>query len=99
MEESFIYVIGPINGPQKIGFAKNPTSRLKQLQTGHPMQLFLHYSDKIPANAIRKLEKLIHKQNSHQCSHGEWFNLSVNDAILECKFAVIRYMEDLTSKI
>src|SRR5690606_41006506 len=43
-----LYIIGPVSGPQKIGFSKNPQKRLKSLQTAHPQQLILHYTKEVP---------------------------------------------------
>jgi Meiotically up-regulated gene 113 len=88
----FIYVIAARDeGPCKIGFSNSPEERLKQLQTGHPEQLVLRHTVELEAKQGKLLERMIHKTLKHQRSVGEWFNLSVDAAIGEVDFAVIRY--------
>ena len=91
---SYIYVICENDkSPVKIGFSNNPEKRLKQLQTGHPNILTLHYKEEIDSSNVKILEKIIHKENKHHNVSGEWFNLSPQDAVLEIKHALIRYAD------
>ncbi len=98
---SYLYIIGPISGPQKIGFSKNPEIRLKTLQTAHPEKLILHHKEEIKAAIVRPLEKIIHKTIGHYRINNEWFDISVADAKLEIGHAIIRYSDEnnLANKI
>lgn len=90
----FIYVIAAEeNGPCKIGFAKDPSKRLKQLQTGHPAPLRLWFSEPFSPTVVRKVERTIHETIKFDRSHGEWFDISVRDAIAEVSFATIRHAD------
>ena len=88
----FIYVISSAksdNSPCKIGISDNPENRVKQLQTGHPEKLEIKFMKKLE-NA-RLYEKLLHKDMSYIRSHGEWFDLSVKQAIDQINFTLIHY--------
>jgi hypothetical protein len=90
--ETFVYVIAArVEGPVKIGFSNNPQKRLRQLQTGHPERLHLHHTQGFPAKRVKVMEKIIHHTISYLRQTGEWFDLSVEDAIAEVEFALIRY--------
>lgn len=92
----FLYVISDNSqGPVKIGFSKDPNKRVKQLQTGSNVKLSVFYTLSINPKHRIILEKLIHTATSHHKKHGEWFSLTVEDAIAEINFAVIRYSEHL----
>jgi hypothetical protein len=92
----YIYVIASsTNGPSKIGISEKPSKRLKQLQTGHAEKLFLYHSEAVE-NA-RLYEGLFHKNLNHKRTHGEWFDLNVEDAIAHIQFTLIEYEpSDLT---
>lgn len=93
---SYVYVIASDPaGPVKLGSSKHPEKRVKQLQTGHSEQLRLYYFHSIPAENVKLMEKAVHEVNRHNRIKGEWYNLSVEDAILEVRHAVIRYSENL----
>lgn len=89
----FIYVIGPHEGPQKIGLSKNPERRLKNLQTGHPQSLVIHHKEPIDATVVRKLEKKIHLELNYKRMKGEWFNMTPQEATEFVIFFRIRYAE------
>jgi hypothetical protein len=91
---SYIYVIGTDKKPYKIGFSNKPARRLKDLQTGHPEQLTIHYLECIPKDQVKFIEKSIHSVLRHRRAKGEWFDLELEEAIAEVKFARIRYLQD-----
>jgi hypothetical protein len=71
---TFVYVIqGDPGTPIKIGFAKNPLTRMATLQTGYPWELRLLYV--FPA-AIR-LEQALHRLYAAGRLRGEWFDAEV----------------------
>lgn len=93
MNNSWIYIIGSEDKPYKIGLSKNPNKRLKSLQTGHPKLLKIHYTEEIPECKVRYIESCIHDALKLCKTHGEWFDISLENAKLEVKFAVIRYLD------
>lgn len=90
----FIYVIGPKEGPQKIGLSGDVEKRLSTLQTGSPVDLMIHHKEPVETKQVRKLEKKIHRELNHKRIKGEWFDYSPEDAKAFVIFFVIRYGED-----
>lgn len=90
---SFIYVISSETNTNlcKIGLSKSPESRLKQLQTGHPDKLKIHYLREIDESKVYEMEKLIHDTLKFYKERNKWFNISVDNAKLELDFHFIRY--------
>lgn len=75
-----IYVIGPSNGPLKIGIAENAKSRRSILNVGNHQYLRIHHIHDVESEeeALRIERELhFHFQDSH--IRGEWFQLSVDD--------------------
>lgn len=91
---SYIYVIGSTEKPYKIGITGNLKQRLKNIQTGHPKKLKIHYKEEIPDSQVRLLEQNIHRVIKRYQSHGEWFDIDLEQAIAEVKYARIRYLRD-----
>jgi len=90
-----IYVIGPAEGPYKIGYSGNPSHRLSTLQVGTTDFLHLHYREETETSKAKVIEKLIHRQLGHKRIRGEWFNVTLDEAISEVKFAFIRWEDEL----
>jgi len=81
-----VYLIRGDDGKYKIGIAKNPSQRIKQLQTGNSdkLQLIETYQSE---NAF-KIETTLHNQYAHVRNEGEWFDLSISEEIIfieKCK--------------
>jgi hypothetical protein len=91
---SYIYIIGSDNPPYKIGISKNPERRLKNLQTGHPYKLKIWELRKTESKKTKLLESVIHKHLDSYRMSGEWFDISLEQAILQVDFALIRYEDD-----
>jgi predicted GIY-YIG superfamily endonuclease len=93
--ETYIYVIAADeHGPVKIGYSNDPNRRLKELQTGYPKPLALWHQQEFHQKQAKLMEQLIHKTLRHRCSYGEWFKLSVQQAIAEVEFHLIRYGDE-----
>ena len=75
----YVYLIRGNDGKYKIGIAKNPSQRIKQLQTGNSDELQL-IDTYLTENAY-KIESALHNQYAHVRNHGEWFDLSVSDEV------------------
>ena len=93
MTQSYIYIIGPENGPFKVGYSVTPDDRCRQLQTGQPMKLRVHHRRTIETKNARAMEQLIHRQLNHFRIKGEWFNIPLGDLIQEIDFAFIRWSD------
>ena len=59
----------------KIGVAKDPNKRLRQLQTGCPYELLL--IEKYQTEHYNTIEKTFHRRYSYLKKEGEWFSLSL----------------------
>lgn len=93
--ESFVYVIAPSpEGPVKIGFSADPHRRLRQLQTGYPGVLTLHHFQPFCEDRAPLMEKIIHQTIAFKRKKGEWFDLTVEEAVSEVDFALIRYGDE-----
>jgi predicted GIY-YIG superfamily endonuclease len=91
MSLTSIYVIGPENGPFKIGYSDDPQRRLSNIQTGQAVEVKLFYSEQAESGVAKIIEKLIHRNLAHKRIRGEWFSVTLSEAIDEVKFAFIRY--------
>lgn len=66
----YVYFIqGLCGGAIKIGYSKNPTSRLKELQTGYPDTLTILYM----LRGSGQVENFLHNKFEHLRLKGEWF--------------------------
>lgn len=74
-----VYLLQSDSGLYKIGVSKNPSKRVRQLQTGNGEKIRLIYSFEtdIPFLVEQSLQNhfMMYKVN------GEWFNLSLEDEL------------------
>jgi len=99
-----MYVIGTNNrpdGPVKLGISADPPRRVGQLQTGHADRLQLFHSELVSDDKARLFERLLHKSLNHKRTRGEWFDVTVEQAIADVQHTVIRYdaVDDLANKV
>lgn len=65
---------GEDDGPVKIGVARDPVARLRELQVGnHEFLRLLGYTEECDAF---KIEQRLHRQLHASCIRGEWFRIS-----------------------
>lgn len=89
---SFLYVISASElGPVKIGLSIHPEKRVRQLQTGHAEKLALHHREPITEQCARPMEQIVHRENRHRKLKGEWFDMTVAEAVAEIRHAMIRF--------
>jgi len=84
---SYIYLMQSIRDYDvvyKIGFSKNPNTRLTSIQTGNDGQVSIVYT--FETKYEKKLEIALHNLYSHAHKNMEWFNLSLDDVI---KFPIL----------
>jgi len=74
-----VYLIRGNNGKYKIGIAKNPKERIRQLQTGNSDQLKI--IETYESDNASTIEFALHSQYSHVRKTGEWFDLSISDEV------------------
>jgi hypothetical protein len=92
------------DGPVKFGLARNPQSRIKDLQVAHHEQLYLLASQKTSDDQM--IERLLHKQHAEYRIRGEWFSpsaavLATVETMKEAKAetsALRRYCEEIVNK-
>ncbi|MCJ2080159.1 GIY-YIG nuclease family protein [Methylobacterium sp. J-090] len=84
-----VYVIQAEGGPVKIGVAVDPAKRLRVLRTGTPFPLRLAHVEMIDASihAIA-VERAAHTLLAAAHAHGEWFHVSVEDALTAVQAAI-----------
>lgn len=74
-----LYVIAPSeDGPCKIGIARDPDKRLRELQTGNPHKLGVYLISKC-SNA-QDFEYRAHRHLASKRMQGEWFDITVVEA-------------------
>jgi predicted GIY-YIG superfamily endonuclease len=80
MNKDYVYIISNGEGLIKVGVSKNPTKRVKQLQTGNGESLSLLFTEEFECSRkeLLKIENKIHKHLANICSKkkGEWFEIS-----------------------
>jgi hypothetical protein len=75
-----IYLIKSLNeGVYKIGVSKYPNTRLQAIQTGNPSEVQLLYV--FESDYAYKIETSLHNRYSHFNTHGEWYELSIQEEI------------------
>lgn len=75
-----LYVIGGETGPQKIGISTDVGGRLAALQSHSPHVLVAHHQAQ-PASDARLVERVAHQLLAAKRLHGEWFDVSIAEAI------------------
>lgn len=81
---SFLYVISAdLEGPVKLGLSRHPEKRVRQLQTASAVPLLIHHVEEVEEDRVKIAEKALHRLLGHKRMQGEWFNLSVEEAISE----------------
>src|SRR5215207_8961251 len=69
-----VYVIGPKDGPYKIGMTMDIERRLKQLQYRSKVDLIIHFKAEVPTRKHATIvEAIAHEYVRANCLSGEWF--------------------------
>lgn len=79
--KSFVYVIASDGGPVKIGISADPLRRLIKAQTDSPVRLRLAHMQEVPAASCALIEHRAHMLSKASRVAGEWYDLSVEEAI------------------
>lgn len=76
-----VYVISSSAGVCKVGKAKDPAARLRELSTGHPFDLTLHGVRHMETDrAAFALEWAMHRKLDFCWIRGEWFRIPAETA-------------------
>lgn len=76
-----VYIIGPADGPYKVGIACNPKKRLQELQVGSYQRLILHHVRECASrHEAAAIEAVAHAALGSRRLQGEWFACSLDDA-------------------
>lgn len=77
-----IYLAYVESGHYKIGLSKNPTERIKQLNTNAPHEITLIHT--FPADHAKAAEEILHIDFASKRVKGEWFALDEDDVAWLC---------------
>lgn len=79
----FVYIIGPEDGPYKIGLSGNVYERIEEIQATSPVKLFLLGARKLDSrfDAVG-FERQVHSALKEHRMHNEWFNCELAAAKL-----------------
>ena len=81
-----LYVIGAEDGPLKIGISTDVGGRLAALQSHSPHALVAHHQAQ-PGDA-RLVERVAHQLLAAKRVRGEWFDVSIDDAVAAINQAI-----------
>lgn len=77
---SFLYIIGPENGPYKIGRSSKLLSRFQSLCCNNHMNLMLYFAMPTPAGLGLSIEKEVHKMLSCAAVKKDWYDVPLSMA-------------------
>jgi hypothetical protein len=96
---TYLYVIASSpEGPVKLGRSADPKRRVRQLQTGHSETLRLYLSEEVSAAEVNAMERAVHKTIGYKRLRGEWFDITVEEAIEEVRHAICFHSGNLEPK-
>jgi predicted RNase H-like HicB family nuclease len=76
----YVYVIGPAEGPLKVGISAKPRRRLSALQTASHAKLVLHHIRAVDDAEVYLYEADAHARLAKHALEGEWFDVSAETA-------------------
>jgi len=85
-----VYVIGPKDGPFKVGHTISVLRRLTTMQTGSPVRLFVHFQRQAPSGTPAK-DIEWRTQQHLKAFHlwGEWFTCPLERVLIEVEAAFL----------
>jgi hypothetical protein len=90
----YLYCIADDSGYCKFGYSRDPSGRVRALQTGHPSELYLLHSIAVESSRVRELESLLHEEiGLHRRVRGEWFAIDSRLAVELLEWFRIRYVD------
>lgn len=83
-----VYVMGADPGLKKLGFAINPDRRRSRMQTGSAVPLSLLHKRVLPPSDAAPVEAYAHWLLRDRRKHGEWFDVTLPEAVAAIESAV-----------
>jgi hypothetical protein len=91
----YLYCISNDQNRCKFGFSREPSRRLRALQTGSADPLFLLETVAVPEHRVRELERVLHAEiGQYRRLHGEWFDISGEQGCALLTWFAIHYVEE-----
>jgi len=91
--EEYLYCITNEQGSHcKLGYSRDPESRLSQLRTGTREDLRIAHVIAVPLGTGRSWERVLHSELGHHRVVREWFELPVEKTILQMTWFEIHYL-------
>lgn len=87
-EGVFVYVLarsskGFLTKPVKVGIAKNPHQRAREINTSSPFKVVVAHTFSTPdRDCAGLLEATFHEAMKSRRLHGEWFKMEAEEAII-----------------
>lgn len=88
----YLYCISNDQGLCKFGFSKDPSARLRSLQTGSADPLFLIETVCVGSSDVSAMERLFHQEFGHLRVRGEWFRCSAETGAGYLQWFEIHYL-------
>lgn len=82
-----IYIVGPLDGPFKVGRTNSLITRISSLQTGSPVPIKLHFYQKVTDRRAMDVEWTAHMRLRDYHLWGEWFNCTLEVAMKHVEYA------------
>jgi hypothetical protein len=87
------FIFNKLTGNYKIGKAKDPNSRIKQLQTGNEVKLKI---ERLINDVNPEIEKYLHAYfKEKRIQGGEWFNINIDD--VDYAISIVGYANKVKS--
>jgi len=87
------FIYNKLTGNYKIGKAKDPNSRIKQLQTGNEVKLKI---ERLINDTNPEIEKYLHAYfKEKRIQGGEWFNINIDD--VDYAISIVGYANKVKS--
>ena len=96
-----VYVVAPSSGrPAKIGWSKDPSRRVRELNAGHWREFLSVHHQMICLEDCRELEKAVHKRLKGEGKHmvREWFDVDSDYAFQTIKDCFNELFGEQTNK-
>lgn len=92
-----LYLIrdGVNTGNAKVGLAQDVGKRLRQLQTGSPVRLYVQKSWIVPRHKAFAIERMVHARFGRWRLSGEWFDGFVVEDIIDYLDATLSTVGDV----
>lgn len=89
MKTAYVYLIGPDDGPYKIGHCTNISMRLTSLQCGNWQELKVQHSITVPMFTAVSAERVMHTRFKDHRIRGEWFDAKLDTLVRQLNAVAI----------